>query len=98
MADWQEVLATIPIFSFLGRAELTAVQQLFVEETHQKGDTICRQGDEGNTFYVVLEGELDVLAGENDKNLIAVLKRGDFFGEMALLQGGKRTATVAASR
>lgn len=98
MADWQEVLATIPIFSFLGRSELAAVQELFVEETHQKGDTICRQGEEGNTFYVVLDGEFDVLVGAHDENLIAVLKRGDFFGEMALLQGGKRTATVVASR
>jgi NTE family protein len=98
MADWHDLLATIPIFSFLGRAELAAVQELFIEEIHQKGDTICRQGEEGNTFYVVLDGELDVLAGEHNQNLIAVLKRGDFFGEMALLQGGKRTATVAASR
>ncbi len=98
MADWQDLLATIPIFSFLGRAELAAVQELFVEEIHQKGDTICRQGEEGDTFYVVLDGELDVLAGEGTQHVIAVLKRGDFFGEMALLQGGKRTATVAASR
>ena len=98
MADWQEVLATIPIFSFLGRSELAAVQELFVEETHQKGDTICRQGEEGNTFYVVLDGEFDVLVGDKDEHLIAVLKRGDFFGEMALLQGGKRTATIVASR
>src|SRR3569832_1529833 len=98
MADWQDLLATIPIFSFLGRAELAAVQELFVEETHQKGDTICLQGEEGNTFYVVLDGELDVLVGEGTQQLIAVLKRGDFFGEMALLQGGKRTATVMASR
>ena len=80
MADWQDVLATIPIFSFLGRSELAAVQELFVEETHQKGDRICRQGEEGNTFYVVLDGELDVLAGDQDQHLIAVLKRGDFFG------------------
>lgn len=98
MADWTEILVTIPIFSFLGRSELAAVQQLFVEEVHQKGDTICRQGEEGNTFYVVLDGEFDVLVGENDQHLIAVLKRGDFFGEMALLQGGRRTATVVASR
>lgn len=98
MADWKEVLVTIPIFSFLGRTELAAVEELFVEETHQKGDVICRQGEEGNTFYVVLDGEFDVLVGEKDQHLIAVLKRGDFFGEMALLQGGRRTATVIASR
>jgi NTE family protein len=98
MADWHDLLSTIPIFSFLGRNELAAVQELFVEETHQKGDVICRQGDEGDTFYVVLDGELDVLVGEGAGHVIAVLKRGDFFGEMALLQGGKRTATVAVGR
>ena len=98
MADWHDLLSTIPIFSFLGRNELAAVQELFVEETHQKGDLICRQGDEGDTFYVVLDGELDVLVGEGAGHVIAVLKRGDFFGEMALLQGGKRTASVAVGR
>jgi NTE family protein len=98
MADWQDLLATIPIFSFLGRTELAAVHDLFVEETHQKGDMICRQGEEGDTFYVVLDGELDVLVGEGTQHVIAVLKRGDFFGEMALLQGGRRTATVAVGR
>ncbi len=98
MADWQDLLATIPIFSFLGRSELAAVHDLFVEETHQKGDVICRQGEDGDTFYVVLDGELDVLVGEGTQHVIAVLKRGDFFGEMALLQGGKRTATVAVGR
>ena len=98
MADLHDLLSTIPIFSFLGRTELAAVQELFVEEIRQKGETICVQGEEGNTFYVVLDGELDVLAGEGGNHLIAVLKRGDFFGEMALLQGGKRTATVTASR
>ena len=54
---------------------------------------------EGDTFYVVLEGELDVVVGsEASPTRIAVLKHGDYFGEMALLQGGKRTATVMASR
>ena len=95
MADWHEILSTIPIFSFLGRADIDAVTELFIEEVQQKGDVICRQGDEGDKFYIVLDGELEVLAGER---VAAVLKRGDFFGEMALLQGGKRTATVQATR
>ena len=95
MKDFQDLLATIPIFSFLGRAETAAVEQLFVESTHQKGDVICRQGDEGETFHVILDGELDVLSGEK---VVTILKSGDFFGEMALLQGGKRTATVVANR
>lgn len=95
MKDFQDLLSSIPIFSFLGRAETAAVDQLFVESTHQKGDIICRQGDEGSTFHVILDGELDVLAGER---VVTILKRGDFFGEMALPQGGKRTASVIANR
>ncbi len=95
MKDFQDLLASIPIFSFLGRAETAAVEQLFVESTHQKGDVICRQGDEGSTFHVILDGELDVLAGDR---VVTILKRGDFFGEMALLQGGKRSASVIANR
>jgi len=99
MADWHEILATIPIFSFLGRADIDAVKDLFVEEVQQKGDVICRQGDEGDKFYIVLDGELEVLASDGQQQrLAATLKRGDFFGEMALLQGGKRTATVQATR
>ncbi len=99
MADWHEILSTIPIFSFLSRADIDAVKDLFVEESKQKGDVICRQGDEGDRFYIVLDGELEVLASDGQQQrLAAVLKRGDFFGEMALLQGGKRTATVQASR
>src|SRR3954462_13714237 len=99
MADLQDILSTIPIFSFLGRAEMAAVQELFVESTHQKGDYICREGEEGNTFHVILDGELEVIAGEGDHaRVLAILKRGDFFGEMALLQGNKRTAGVIASR
>ena len=98
MADLQDILSTIPIFSFLGRNEIAAVQELFVESSHQKNDVICHLGDEGDTFHVVLDGELEVLVGEKEDKVIAVLKRGDFFGEMALLQGGKRTATVACTR
>lgn len=98
MADWHELLSTVPIFSFLGRSELDAVHELFVEATHQKGDTICRAGEEGDTFYVVLDGELEVWAGEGEQRMTGTLKRGDFFGEMALLQGGRRMATVIVSR
>ena len=99
MADLQDILSNIPIFSFLGRAEIAAVQSLFVESTHQKGDFICREGEEGSTFHIILDGELEVIAGQGESTrVLAILKKGDFFGEMALLQGGKRTASVVAAR
>ena len=86
------------MFAFLGGDELAKLQELFVESTHQKGDVIFRAGDEGDTFSIVLRGELEVWAGEDEQRLTGTLKHGDFFGEMALLQGGKRTATVIVKR
>lgn len=98
MYEWREFVAGIPLFSFLGRAEREAVFELFVEKTFQKGEVICRAGEEGDTFYIVLDGVLEVWAGEGEQHLTGSLGRGDFFGEMALLQGGKRMATVKAAR
>jgi NTE family protein len=117
MADYLDILAAIPLFSFLGRKELEAVQSLLVETTHERGEVICNAGDEGDKLYIVLTGELEVWAGEKDRRVretpyrperrsknrgrerrTGTLKHGECFGEMALLQGGKRTATVKVKR
>jgi len=99
MTDLQDILSTIPIFSFLGKNEIAAVQSLFTESTHQKDEYICHEGEEGDTFHIILDGELEVIVGQGDSaRVVSVLKKGDFFGEMALLQGGKRTASVVAAR
>ncbi|MEO7649934.1 MAG: patatin-like phospholipase family protein [Bryobacteraceae bacterium] len=99
MDSLQDILSTIPIFSFLGRNEIAAVQSLFVESTHQKGEYVCREGEEGSTFHIILDGELEVTVGQDDAaRVLSILKKGDFFGEMALLQGGKRTASVVVAR
>ena len=99
MNNLQDILSTIPIFSFLGRNEITAVQSLFVESTHQRGVYICHEGEEGDTFHIILDGELEVVVGQGESaRVVGILKKGDFFGEMALLQGGKRTASVVVSR
>src|SRR5277367_4742130 len=99
MNSLQDILSTIPIFSFLGQNEITSVESLFVESTHQKGEYVCREGEEGNTFHIILDGELEVIVGQDDSaRVLSILKKGDFFGEMALLQGGKRTASVLVAR
>ncbi len=86
------------MFTFLGIDELAQLQSLFVESTHQKGEVLCRTGDAGDTFSIIVRGELEVWAGDGEQRMTGTLKRSDFFGEMALLQGGKRTATVIVKR
>ena len=99
MTDLQNILSSIPIFSFLGRNEIATVQSLFTESFHPKDEYICREGEEGDTFHIILDGELEVVVGLGENaRVVSVLKKGDFFGEMALLQGGKRTASVVAAR
>src|SRR5579872_2230957 len=98
MTDWRDFLGSIPMFAFLHADELANLQGLFVESTHQKGDVLFHSGDEGDTFSIVVRGELEVWAGAGTERLTGTLKRGDFFGEMALLQGGKRTATIKVKR
>ena len=97
MADL-DFLATIPIFSFFTRPELEAAEKLFKEVLFAKDDVVVRIGEPGDTFYVVLDGELEVWAAGQPPRQTGTLRRGDFFGEMALLQGGMRTATVTVAR
>jgi NTE family protein len=92
-----DFLASIQIFSFFTRPELEAAEKLFREVTIAKGDDVVRIGEPGDTFYVVLDGELGVWDASVPPRQTGTLKQGDFFGEMALLQGGKRTATVTAA-
>jgi ABC exporter DevA family ATP-binding subunit len=67
---------------------------------YQSEEIIIKQGDLANRFYILLEGELDIFQDFPDQpsRLINHLKRGDYFGEVGLLQGGKRTATVRVAK
>ena len=97
-ADRIEALRAIPLFSYLTPEELLAAQVLFEEVSCPKGEVICRIGDEGDTFYIVLSGELEVWGGGSPSKLLSRLGPKDFFGELALVVGGPRSATIKVSR
>ncbi len=62
------------------------------------GDTICKQGEKGDSFYIIKSGEAEVyILIEEEETKVAVLKENDFFGEISLLTGETRTATIKVS-
>ena len=69
-----------------------------VEKQFNQGDVIFREGEYGETFYQILEGSVKVVLGlgEPDEQVLTELKAGDYFGEMAVLEGYRRSASVVA--
>jgi putative ABC transport system ATP-binding protein len=90
-------LSRCPLFQHTTPAALTEVAQKMVRELAAPGTPIVRQGDEGDKFYVIRHGVVEVTREtEGETAVVAVLGRGDHFGEVALLSGGTRNATAVA--
>jgi CRP-like cAMP-binding protein len=86
-------LAGLAMFADLPRPQLEAVAHAFEEAWFAEGERILRQGLTGSGFYVILDGEVAIRADDRD---IAVLGRGDFFGEVSALLGEPPSADVVA--
>lgn len=86
-------LAKVPIFSECSKRELAIITRASKEVVHKEGTVIAREGERGVGLFLILEGQCSVTIGGKVK---AKLGPGDFFGEVALLDGGPRTATVTA--
>ena len=86
-------LASVPIFSECSKRELAIIARASKEVVHKQGTVIAREGERGVGLFLILEGHCLVTIGGKTK---AKLGPGDFFGEVALLDGGPRTATVTA--
>ena len=89
-----EVLERVPLFADLNRRELREVARLFKERRFPQGETVMKEGLGGASFFVIESGEAIVTVGGNER---ATLKAGDYFGEVALIDEGDRSATVTAS-
>ena len=86
-------LKDVPFFSSLSKRELTTVAQQMEEIDIPEGKQLVREGDFGHEFFLIVDGTAEVVRGGAR---IAERGPGEFFGEMALLDEERRTATVTA--
>jgi CRP/FNR family cyclic AMP-dependent transcriptional regulator len=86
-----ELLGSVWLFEQCSRKELHVLESAATEMELQAGKILTQQGELGRHFVVIVEGEVAVV---RDGTQIAVLGPGSFFGEMSLLDGQPRTATV----
>lgn len=85
------VLAAVPLFGGLSRGHLKRVADIAKGVDYMAGAPIVKEGDPGDSFFVVVKGQAKVTAkGRTVRRLVP----GDYFGEIALLDGGDRSATV----
>jgi CRP/FNR family cyclic AMP-dependent transcriptional regulator len=86
-------LKRAPLFEGLSRKELTHLARVSEDMELEPGATLCKEGDIGREFFVIVEGEVEVERGGKS---LAIRGNGDFIGEIALLEQIPRTATVTA--
>ncbi len=91
-------LKSVPLFSNLSNRQLDILYKAGVIKKFTRGDVIVYQDNPGDTFYIVVSGRVKVtLLNEDGKEIVlSILKGGDFFGELSLLDDEPRSASVLA--
>jgi CRP/FNR family transcriptional regulator len=93
-----ELLARVPMFRELSRRDLEELGHVAVPRSYGRGQVVFRQGDHGDTCYIVRDGSVRVTHDHTDGRTItlAELRPGDMFGELAMFDSERRSATVQA--
>jgi len=92
--DWTSVLAEIPLFQGLSNRDLRRVATVATVRRYHEQTEIIRAGEPGDALYVVLDGSVSVHRRGLRRSELGI---GSVFGEMSLLDGGPRSATVFAA-
>ena len=88
-----QLLAGVPLFAGLPAKHLKRIRDLAEPADYMAGASLVKEGTEGDAFYVIIEGLAKVMVG---RRAINQLMPGDYFGEISLLDGGVRSASVVS--
>jgi CRP/FNR family transcriptional regulator, cyclic AMP receptor protein len=91
LAERQEALTAAPLFAALPKRHLRDLARVSGVTERAEGATVVKEGAAGSVFYVILDGAVKVV---RKGRTVARLRAGDFFGEMSLLDGQPRVASV----
>lgn len=94
MSDAVEALKQVPLFAELGPKELELLARQLHERRFSEGAAVTTEGETGAGFFVIVEGNAAVSVAGEEK---AVLGPGDYFGEIALIDDGVRSASLTAA-
>jgi CRP/FNR family transcriptional regulator, cyclic AMP receptor protein len=93
MAASEELIRQVPLFSDLDKKDVQGLASTMKERVFDSGDTIANEGSTGIGFFIIDQGEATVTVHGKE---VGTLKHGDYFGEVALIDDGARTATITA--
>ncbi|HEV3284026.1 MAG TPA: Crp/Fnr family transcriptional regulator [Solirubrobacteraceae bacterium] len=93
------LLGRVPVFSTLEQSDLERIGQLAVPRQFEPGQAVFREGDQSDTCYIVREGQARAIRTHGDGRTItlATFGPGDIFGELAMFEDERRSATVEAT-
>jgi CRP-like cAMP-binding protein len=89
----EQAMARAPLLASLPKQDLRLLAEVTEVHRYEPGTSVVKEGSPGTAFFVVLEGSAKVQIGTR---AVARLEAGEFFGEISLLDGGRRTASVVA--
>lgn len=92
-AETIRMLSEVPLFAGCSKKELQAIATATKEVTHEEGSVLAKEGDRGLGFFLIVDGTAKVSVNGRSRKKLGP---GDFFGEIALLDEGPRSATVTA--
>lgn len=98
--DIEQFLAKVPFFQGLSKHEYSAIAATMIQKPFSDRETIVYEDDkENNNFFIIVSGKVNVVVvtTEGKQAILATLQHGDFFGEMTLLDGEPRSASVIAA-